>query len=119
MTILYHNMILEEGTDEDKMYSRVLWVDDKQEVMYIFALNDSKALPIKVNVLDIISDIENDRIKISLSDPYYRLYMEELNYSQRERAEKKWNLIQRLLAEENIPAIFDSKDTQSQPYISC
>ncbi|MGD6892622.1 Mu transposase C-terminal domain-containing protein [Bacillus mobilis] len=110
MTILYHNMILEEDTDEDKIYYRVLWIDSKQEVMYIFSLNDSNALPIKVNVLDIISDIQNDMIRVSPSDHYYKLYMEEeLNASQRGRIEKSWNLIQRLLSEENIPAIFDSK----------
>ena len=35
MTILYHNMILEENTDEDKIWYRILWVSDNQEVMYI------------------------------------------------------------------------------------
>ncbi|MEM5678938.1 hypothetical protein AAHB46_01260 [Bacillus paranthracis] len=84
MNVLYHNMVLEEDTDEDKIYYRVLWIDSKQEVMYIFILNDSNALPIKVNVLDIIMDIQNDVIRVSLSDPYYKLYMEEeLNASQR------------------------------------
>ncbi|EEL47916.1 HMG-I and HMG-Y, DNA-binding [Bacillus cereus Rock3-44] len=101
-------MILEEDTDEDKIYYRVLWIDSKQEVKYIYL--DSNALPIKVNVLDIISDIQNDMIRVSLSDPYYKLYMEEeLNASQRVRIEKSWNLIQQLLSEENIPAMFDSK----------
>lgn len=110
MNVLYHNMVLEEDTDEDKIYYRVLWIDSKQEVMYIFILNDSNALPIKVNVLDIIMDIQNDVIRVSLSDPYYKLYMEEeLNASQRERIEKNWHLIQRLLSKENIPAIFERK----------
>ncbi|MCX2827252.1 hypothetical protein ORL93_16070 [Bacillus sp. DHT2] len=116
MNILYHNMILEE----DKIYYRVLWVDYKQEVMYIFALNDSKALPIKRNVLDIISDIQNNMVRISLSDPYYKLYMEEeLNVLQRERIEKNWDLIQQLLSEENIPAIFDrqARGRILKPYI--
>ncbi|PFD40374.1 DNA-binding protein [Bacillus cereus] len=120
MTILYHNMILEEDADEDKIYYRVLWVDYKQEVMYIFALNDSKALPIKRNVLDIISDIQNNMVRISLSDPYYKLYMEEeLNVLQKERIEKNWDLIQQLLSEENIPAIFDrqARGRILKPYI--
>ncbi|KIV73148.1 Transposon Tn7 transposition protein tnsB [Bacillus mycoides] len=120
MTILYHNMILEEDTDEDKIYYRVLWVDYKQEVMYIFALNDSKALPIKRNVLDIISDIQNNMVRISLSDPYYKLYMEEeLNVLQKERIEKNWDLIQQLLSEENVPAIFDrqARGRIIKPYI--
>ncbi|MDA1924757.1 MULTISPECIES: integrase catalytic domain-containing protein [Bacillus cereus group] len=110
MNVLYNNMILEEDTDEDKIYYRILWIDSKQEVMYIISLNISNALPIKVNVLDIINDIQNDIIRVSLSDPYYKLYMdEELNASQRGRIEKNWHLIQRLLSKENIPAIFDSK----------
>ncbi|TKH84329.1 Mu transposase C-terminal domain-containing protein [Bacillus cereus] len=110
MSVLYHNIVLEEDTDEDKIYYRVLWIDSKQEIMYIFILNDSNALPIKVNVLDIITDIQNDMIRVSLSDPYYKLYMEEeLNASQRERIEKNWHLMQRLLSKENIPAIFESK----------
>lgn len=110
MVILYHNMILEENIDEDKIWYRILWVSDNQEVMYIFALNDRKALPIKVNVADIIKDIENNILIIKQSDPYYKLYMEEeLNSSQRERVEKNWNLIQQILSEENIPSILDSK----------
>lgn len=110
MTILYHNMILEENTDEDKIWYRILWVSDNQEVMYIFALNDRKALPIKVNVSDIIKDIENNILIIKQSDPYYKLYMEEeLNSSQRERVGKNWNLIQQILSKENIPSVLDSK----------
>ncbi|PEU38688.1 DNA-binding protein [Bacillus cereus] len=110
MAILYHNMILEENIDEDKIWYRILWVSDNQEVMYIFALNDRNALPIKVNVADIIKDIENNILIIKQSDPYYKLYMEEeLNSSQRERVEKNWNLIQQILSEENIPSILDSK----------
>lgn len=110
MGILYHNMILEENIDEDKIWYRILWVSDNQKVMYIFALNDRKALPIKVNVADIIKDIENNILIIKQSDPYYKLYMEEeLNSSQRERVEKNWNLIQQILSEENIPSILDSK----------
>ncbi|MGG0188040.1 hypothetical protein [Bacillus rhizoplanae] len=56
MTILHHNMVLEKGTNDDIIYYRILWIDNKQEIMYIFALNDNKALPIKLNIVDIISD---------------------------------------------------------------
>lgn len=110
MTTLYHNMILEKDTNDGMIYYRILWINDKHEIMYIFALNDDKALPVRVNVSDILNDVHNNMIRISLSDPYLKLYMEEeLSVSQRERLEKNWDLVQQLVSKENIPAILDNK----------
>ncbi|MEB9672725.1 MULTISPECIES: DDE-type integrase/transposase/recombinase [Bacillus cereus group] len=106
---LFINMILKSANgDSDIEYYRILWIDSNYTNLVWIYLNDEKAMPQYEKVEAILEQIKSGILFISKTDPYMNFYLEkELTEKQKEELDKRWKIVNLLIAEHNVPRIFN------------
>lgn len=89
-------------------YYRILYCDTRDMVCVLIAIKRNHIRPFTCEIADLFSDLHNQRIEISEVAPrrHQLLDESELSTEQKDRRDKKWQLIEELVAEKNIPGIF-------------
>ncbi|MDA2093781.1 Mu transposase C-terminal domain-containing protein [Bacillus cereus] len=109
---LFVNMVLESvGWDSEIEYYRILWIDGNYEHLVWIDLNDEKAMPQYEKVRFILEQIKSEILFISKTDPYICSYIEnEITEKQKEQLDKRWKIMNLLIAKHNVPSIFNSTE---------
>lgn len=106
---LFVNMVLESvGWDSEIEYYRILWIDGDYEHLVWIDLNDEKAMPQYEKIRFILEQIKSEIVFVSKTDPYICSCIEnEFTEKQKEQLDKRWKIMNLLIAKHNVPSIFN------------
>ena len=102
--MLIRNDLLEYTQPQPRIV-RILWIDARQTVAYIFELHANSAHPELVTLAALVDDVQEQRARLLLHDPYsVTTDPATLPASHRQLQARAWTVVSRLTAHE--PAIF-------------
>ncbi|WP_129599978.1 Mu transposase C-terminal domain-containing protein [Anaerophilus nitritogenes] len=103
------NMIIKSVFKEVERIERILWIDEKYQIAYVFDIHSNR-LPYMKKITDIENMLETGLAEVLKEDPYINNVVEDdMNHTEKEVRDKAWEIISQIALSNNEPNIYIPK----------